>query len=81
MNILATILAKTTTGAVIEIIIILLVAGAIAFITAYFIYRSVYLKKIGILEEEKSALSRQNTTLEREVADLKNRISELEKKE
>jgi cell division protein FtsB len=81
MNLLTTILAKTTTGAIIEIIIILLVAGAIAFITAHYYYRTVYLKKIGVLEEEREKLSRQNTALEREVADLKNRIDELEKKE
>ncbi|MEX0982808.1 MAG: hypothetical protein WD577_05305 [Bacteroidales bacterium] len=81
MNLLTTILAKTTTGAVIEIIIILLVAGAIAFITAYYYYRTVYLKKIGVLEDEKAELSRQNTAHEKEVADLKSRIDELEKKE
>jgi uncharacterized MAPEG superfamily protein len=80
MNLLATILAKTTTGAAIEIIIILLVAGAIAFITAYYYYRTVYLKRIGILEEEKAKLEREVTARDREMAELKARIAELEKK-
>ena len=80
MNIIATLLAKTTTGAVIEIIIILLVAGAIAFISAYYLYRAVYLKKIGILEEEKAKLEREVTARDREISELKDRIAELEKK-
>jgi ferritin-like protein len=80
MNLLTTILAKTTTGAVIEIIIMLLVAGIIAFLTAYFYYRSVYLKRIGILEEEKKALERQVISREREIAELTDKITELEKK-
>ena len=52
MNILTTILAQTTTGAIIEIIVLLLVAGAIAYLTAYFYYKAVYMKKINTLEKE-----------------------------
>jgi len=71
MNILTSILAKTTTGAAIEIIIIILVAGLIAFLTAYFYYKSVYTKKIKILEDEKSGLENRIRSLERELDELK----------
>lgn len=80
MNILATILAKTTTGAVIEIVIILLVTGAIAFLTAYFYYKAVYTKMINALSKENTALEREVTERKREVSELKNKIVELEKK-
>lgn len=80
MNILSTLLAKTATGAIIEIIIIVLVACAIVFIITYNYYRSVYMKKIGVLEEEKKALERQVTTRDREISELTDKITEMEKK-
>lgn len=80
MNILTTILAKTTTGATIEIIIILLVAGAIAFLTAYLYYKAVYTKKIKVLEDEKSSLETKVRSLEREVEELNDKIKKEAKK-
>jgi cell division protein FtsB len=80
MNIILSLLATTKSGAVIEIIILLLVAGLIAFLTSYFYYKSVYIKKINALEEEKKTLEKQNSNLGAEITDLKSRIAELEKK-
>jgi beta-lactamase regulating signal transducer with metallopeptidase domain len=74
MNNLSNILAKTTTGATIEIIILLLVAGAIAFLIAYFYYKTVYTKKINILESEKAELENNVRLLKRDVDELNDTI-------
>ena len=50
MNISMTILAQTKTGTAIEIIVLLLIAGLIAYLTSYLYYKSVYAKKIAALE-------------------------------
>ena len=47
-----TILAQTLAGTVIEIIVLLLVAGMIGYFTSYFYYRSIYRKKINKLESD-----------------------------
>jgi Tfp pilus assembly protein PilO len=80
MNSLYIILAKTTAGAIAEIIILLLIAGAIAYLTAYFYHKAVYMKKINALEEEKSALQRKVGDQERTISELNNKVAELEKK-
>lgn len=79
MNIFPTILAKTTTGGTIEIIVLLLVAGIIAWFTAYFYYRSVYMKRINKLEIENEGLMRKADGLEAANNELNDRIRKLEK--
>ncbi len=80
MNILNIILAKTTTGAAIEIVILLLVAGLIGYLSAHFYNKSVYTKKIKVLEDEKSGLERRITGLERDIEELKKKAEEARKK-
>lgn len=72
-------LATTKSGAAIELIIVLLIAGAIAFLTSYFYYRSVYMKKISALEKEKKSLESRISDQTNEISGLKTRISGLEK--
>ena len=79
MNIFPTVLAKTTTGGTIEIIVLLLVAGIIAWFTAYFYYRSVYMKRIKKLETENEGLERKADGLQSANNELNDRISQLEK--
>ena len=80
MTLLTSILAKSTSGAVIEMIILLLVAGLIAYLTAYFYYRAVYTKQINALNEEKQALERRISVMETELKELKEKLAALEKK-
>lgn len=79
MNTFPTILAKTTTGGTIEIIVLLLVAGIIAWFTAYFYYRSVYMKRINLLETENEGLMRKADGLQAANNELNDRVSQLEK--
>ncbi|MDF1573354.1 MAG: hypothetical protein P1P82_17225 [Bacteroidales bacterium] len=78
MNIFPTILAKTTTGGTIEIIVLLLVAGIIAWFAAYFYYRSVYMKRINTLETENEGLVRKADGLQAANNELNDRIRQLE---
>ncbi len=79
MNILMSLLATTRTGAVIEVIAMLLIAGAIAYLTAYFYYKDVYLKKINALEAGKKLLENEKAEQASEITSLKAKIAELEK--
>jgi hypothetical protein len=73
------ILAKTTTGGTIEIIVLLLVAGIIAWFTAYFYYRSVYMNRIKKLETENEGLIRKADGLQAANHELNEKVSQLEK--
>ncbi|MGA1977631.1 MAG: hypothetical protein ABSG89_07215 [Bacteroidales bacterium] len=63
-------LAQSVTGAVITIVVLLIVAAAIGYFTAWFYAKSVYTPIIKGLEEEKA-------NLQKEVADLKETVSRL----
>jgi Tfp pilus assembly protein PilO len=76
MNTILIILQQTNTGAVIEILLLLVVAGLIGYLTAYFYYKSVYTKKINILEGEKNELKKHIETLFSEKAKLELAIKE-----
>jgi len=78
MNTIITILAMTKVGAAVTIIILLLVAGAIGYLTAYFYSKSVYTKKIKALEAEKQQLNSHIDRLNSELSDLKAKIKEME---
>lgn len=79
MNSFPTILARTTAGGTIEIIVLLLVAGIIAWFTAYFYYRSVYMKQIKKLEVENEGLVRKADGLQAANHELNDRVTQLEK--
>jgi peptidoglycan hydrolase CwlO-like protein len=78
MDTLVILLAQTKTTAIIEIILLLLVAGVIGYITAWLYYRSVYTKKINKLETEKEELNKQIARLNNENSDLKKTLNKKE---
>jgi len=80
MTTIVSILAQTKTGAIIEIIILLLVAGIIAFLTAYFYYKPIYLKKIHELEQKNEGLQNEVSSLRSEITGLEDKIAKMEKK-
>jgi len=59
--------------------VLLLVAGIIAWFTAYFYYKSVYMKRINKLETENDGLMRKADGLQAANHELNKRVSELEK--
>jgi len=65
--------------AVIEIILLLLGAALIGFLTAWFYQKSYYTPIIKKLEEEKEQLNRKIESLNTEITGLKNKIEGLEK--
>ncbi len=76
MNPLIIILQQTRTGAILEILLILVVAGIIGYLTAYFFYKSVYTKRILFLEGEKVELKKHIDTLFMEKAKLEQTIKD-----
>ncbi len=79
-------LTQSVTGAVMEIILLILVAAAIGFLTAWYYQKSYYTPIIKKLEDEKAELNRRIDGLNRDIASLNNdisglkaRISDLEK--
>jgi hypothetical protein len=77
MTTLNTILAQTMAGTVIEIIVLLLVAGMIGYFTSYFYYRGIYRKKIHKLDSDLKDLQIKNDGLLDQIIKLE---KELEKK-
>ena len=80
-------LTQSVTGAVITIILLLLVAAIIGYLTAWYYAKSVYVPKIKALEAEKTNLLRQVDDLRDEskkqkdtIAGLNEKIKDLEKK-
>jgi uncharacterized protein YlxW (UPF0749 family) len=71
-----TILAKTLAGTIIEIILLLLVAGLIGFFTSYYYYRGIYRKKIYKLEGDIKDLQIKNSTLQDQIDTLNKELEE-----
>ncbi len=71
MDTLVIFLAQTKTVAIIEIILLLLVAGVIGYITAWLYYKSVYTKIINKLQSEKEELNKQIGKLNEDNNELK----------
>ena len=71
-------LAQSVTGSVIEIVLLLLVAGLIGYFTAWFYAKSVYTPIIKGLEEEKTELNRQILGLKDDISKLNEKIGKLE---
>jgi len=78
MNTLIVILQQTRTGAILEILLLLIISGVIGYLTSYFYYKSVYTKKINILEGEKAELKKQTDRLSSEKGKLEGIIKEKE---
>ena len=76
-----TILAQTLAGTVIEIIVLLLVAGMIGYFTSFFYYRSIYRKKIHKLDSDLRDLQIKNDGLLDQIIKLNKELKEKEKKE
>jgi hypothetical protein len=74
------ILAQTLAGTVIEIIVLLLVAGMIGYFTSFFYYRSIYRKKIHKLESDLKDLQIRNDSLLDQIVKLEKALEEKEKK-
>jgi peptidoglycan hydrolase CwlO-like protein len=79
MKLLFIILAQSITGPVIEIILLLVVAALIGFLTAWFYQKSVFTPVIKRLESEKEDLNRRIERLNNEISGLKSKIEDLEK--
>ena len=71
-----TILAKTLAGTIIEIILLLLVAGLIGFFTSYYYYRGIYRKKINKLESDIKDLQIKNNSLQEQIDSLNKELEE-----
>jgi len=71
-----TILAKTLAGTIIEIIVLLLVAGLIGFFTSYYYYRGIYRRKINKLEGDLKDLRTKNTDLHEQIDTLRKELEE-----
>jgi len=80
MSTFNTILAQTLAGTVIEIIVLLLVAGMIGYLTSFFYYRSIYQKKIDKLKSEMKDLQIKNDGLLDQIDQLNKEVGELKDK-
>ena len=74
-----TILAQTLAGTVLEIIVLLLVAGVIGYLTSYYYYRSIYRKKIQKLDNDLKDLQIKNDGLLDQIIKLKKELDEKKK--
>jgi predicted flap endonuclease-1-like 5' DNA nuclease len=63
MNLLTILLVQTKLGATVEILLFLLVAALIGYVTSWLYYKSIYVKRIKALESEKTELNNQLTSL------------------
>jgi peptidoglycan hydrolase CwlO-like protein len=73
-------LAQSVTGAVITIVALLLVAGVIGYLTAWYYAKSVYTPIIKGLEAEKAELQKQVADLNDKVSRLNNKVDDLNAK-
>jgi cytochrome c-type biogenesis protein CcmH/NrfG len=73
------ILAQTLAGTVIEIIVLLLVAGMIGYFTSFYYYRSIYRKKINKLESDLKDLQLRNDGLLDQIIKLEKELEEKKK--
>ena len=74
-----TILAQTLAGTIFEIIVLLLVAGLIGYLTSYFYYRSIYRKKIHKLDSDIKDLHIKNDRQLDQIVKLEKELEEKEK--
>lgn len=80
MNPLFILLAQSVTGSIIEIVLLLLVAGLIGYFTAWYYAKSVYTPIIKGLEEEQIELNRQISGLKDDIDKLNGAVDKLNEK-
>jgi peptidoglycan hydrolase CwlO-like protein len=80
MNTLVILQVMSVTAAVVLIIALLLVAGLIGYLTAWYYAKSVYTPVINKLEEEKVQLNREIAGLKDDINKLNDKIGDLKKK-
>jgi predicted flap endonuclease-1-like 5' DNA nuclease len=76
MNTLTILLAQTKSGATFEIIFMLLGSAVIGYLTAWLYYKSVYEKRIKVIESEKQELNNRIVNLDAKILNLKKSLSE-----
>jgi predicted flap endonuclease-1-like 5' DNA nuclease len=76
MNTLIIFLAQTKSGATIEILSLLLVAAIIGYITAWLYYKSIYERRIKVIESEKHELNNRIVNLNGDISNLHKSLSE-----
>jgi predicted flap endonuclease-1-like 5' DNA nuclease len=76
MNTLLILLAQTKSAATVEIISMLLGAAIIGYVTAWLYYKSVYEKKLKVIESEKHELNNRIVNLDGEIVDLHKSLNE-----
>jgi len=79
MNNLLILAAQTRMGATIEIILMLLGAGIIGYLTSWLYYKSIYEKKIKVIESERDGLNNQIEDLNGDKNNLLKSVSEKDK--
>ena len=77
MNPLFIVLALSVTGSIIIIVFLLLIAGAIGYLTSWFYAKSVYTPIITGLEIEKTELNRQILGLKDDIGKLNGEVNKL----
>jgi peptidoglycan hydrolase CwlO-like protein len=80
MNPLLIVMVQSETGSVIIIALLLLVAGVIGYLTAWFYAKSVFSPIIKRLEEEKKELNNQVLGLKKDVTNLNGTLNTLNEK-
>jgi predicted flap endonuclease-1-like 5' DNA nuclease len=78
MNTLLILLAQTKSAATVEIISMLLGAAIIGYVTAWLYYKSVYEKKLKVIESDKHELNNRIVNLDGEIVDLHKSLDEKE---
>jgi peptidoglycan hydrolase CwlO-like protein len=78
MNTSLILLLQSATSAMVEIALLILVAGLICFLTAWFYQKSVFTPIIKRLEAEKEDLNKKIDGLNKDISGLKSKIGELE---
>jgi peptidoglycan hydrolase CwlO-like protein len=71
-----TILAQTVAGTIVEIVVLLLVAGLIGYFTSYYYYRGIYRKKIYKLESDLKDVQIKNGDLQDQIDRLQKELEE-----
>jgi len=78
MNTLAILLAQTKSEATFEIIFMLLGSAIIGYLTSWLYYKSIYEKRIKVIESEKHELNNRIVNLDDEIVNLKKNLSKKE---
>jgi predicted flap endonuclease-1-like 5' DNA nuclease len=76
MSTLIILLAQTKSGATIEILSLLLVAAIIGYLTAWLYYKSIYVRRIKVIESEKHELNNHIVNLNGDISNLHKSLSE-----